>query len=423
MDGFVSEIENEKSKILIELVSGSAEERIRKLVRAGLADALTWLKPIRALSTGQRYRAELALMLEKAEAETYLGSSVRSGSDVCIFLDEFGSSLDEVTRKSIAFSIKRWHDDHPGVAIVIATCDHTVERDLQPDVVITMRGLRAPKIRERGENLSSKIENQESKMAFSLTDRLEIHDGRRSDYLIFAPLHYREGRLGFVYKVFLLRDRDQDVGIAVFAYPCIEHSLRTKLLPAHAKSDAKTKALWLNQNLRTLSRFVIDEPYRATGASSWFLKRCLARMPGMWIECQTAMGRFTGFLERSGFTRHGCVAPDKHARKVLEALYPGEDEASLRGRCFRSSQVASDLMARTEDSRVVRATKKFAQRWSERSSANRRAFESVQNADAAAFVRSHAETLARLVALRFLTHAEYFLRASPDSKFSSECGS
>jgi GNAT superfamily N-acetyltransferase len=107
-----------------------ADENVasRALIGAGLGSVPDWVKPYRILSTGQRFRADLARMLAAAEA----------GQDVCI--DEYSSTIDRTVARAASVSVARFLRKLPtgNSRFVVATCHRDVLEWLTPDWVIDL---------------------------------------------------------------------------------------------------------------------------------------------------------------------------------------------------------------------------------------------------------------------------------------------
>lgn len=110
------------------------EETLALLSLAGLADAFVMLRTPGELSEGQRYRLRLA------QAAHAVLSAPEDGRLAVILADEFGSTLDRITAKTIARNVRRWvkRDGSATRAIcfIAATTHDDLLEALEPDVVI-----------------------------------------------------------------------------------------------------------------------------------------------------------------------------------------------------------------------------------------------------------------------------------------------
>lgn len=90
-----------------------------RLAAVGLNDVPTWCRPYSAMSTGQRFRVELARVL-------------RHGAVV----DEYTSVVSRPVAMSASRALRRYVDKTKLTNLVLATCHHDVESWLVPDWVI-----------------------------------------------------------------------------------------------------------------------------------------------------------------------------------------------------------------------------------------------------------------------------------------------
>jgi hypothetical protein len=121
---------------------------------AGLGDAFVMLRCPCQLSDGQRYRLRLAQTIALAEhgegepagnadagAAAVTGQAPLPGAGVgaIVIADEFGATLDRLTAKNIARSMRRW-THRTGHTLVCATTHDDLLEALDPDVLV-YRGL------------------------------------------------------------------------------------------------------------------------------------------------------------------------------------------------------------------------------------------------------------------------------------------
>lgn len=94
------------------------------LSRVGFSSPPAWLQPYQTLSTGQRFRADMAHLLSQDH-------------DGPVIIDEFTSVVDRTVAKSISHAVQKYarRDDQP---IVLVTCHYDVQPWLEPDWVIDM---------------------------------------------------------------------------------------------------------------------------------------------------------------------------------------------------------------------------------------------------------------------------------------------
>lgn len=99
----------------------------RWLSLAGLNDAAVMLRKPKQLSEGQRHRLRLAQAMATAEQSPATWS--------VLLIDEFGSTLDRITAKALARSIRRWVSQS-NVCLVCATTHDDLLESLAPDVLV-----------------------------------------------------------------------------------------------------------------------------------------------------------------------------------------------------------------------------------------------------------------------------------------------
>jgi uncharacterized protein len=114
---------------IVDAVGATLERAHGFLARVGLADAFALLRRPAELSDGQRYRFEMARLIERAEALAAAGCSA------ALIVDEFGALLDRATANTIARNLRKWIDSTNHLLICATTHDDLLE-SLQPDVLI-----------------------------------------------------------------------------------------------------------------------------------------------------------------------------------------------------------------------------------------------------------------------------------------------
>lgn len=106
------------------------EWALRRLV--GLNSVPAWTQPFSTLSTGERFRANLARRLQLAAKAAANGVS----SHARLILDDFGAHLDFATAKCCASSLSHCLRQHPEIQALIATSFSVLAMWLQPSTVL-----------------------------------------------------------------------------------------------------------------------------------------------------------------------------------------------------------------------------------------------------------------------------------------------
>jgi ABC-type lipoprotein export system ATPase subunit/GNAT superfamily N-acetyltransferase len=97
----------------------NAKEAEEKLFAVGLTSIPTWLKPYQVLSTGEKFRVDLAINLQDNKV-----------------IDEYTSVVDRNIAKAASKSLQKYVQTNNLKNIVIATCHKDVIPYLQPDWII-----------------------------------------------------------------------------------------------------------------------------------------------------------------------------------------------------------------------------------------------------------------------------------------------
>ena len=96
----------------------SADKAQEKLSAVGFNTVPSWMRPYHVLSTGEKFRADLAMRLENNAV-----------------IDEFTSVVDRNVAKSCSYALRRYVDKSNLQNIILATCHYDIIEWLQPDWV------------------------------------------------------------------------------------------------------------------------------------------------------------------------------------------------------------------------------------------------------------------------------------------------
>jgi ABC-type lipoprotein export system ATPase subunit/GNAT superfamily N-acetyltransferase len=96
----------------------SSEMAQEKLNAVGFNTVPSWMRPYHVLSTGEKFRADLAMRLENNAV-----------------IDEFTSVVDRNVAKSCSYALRRYVDKSKLQNIILATCHYDIIEWLQPDWV------------------------------------------------------------------------------------------------------------------------------------------------------------------------------------------------------------------------------------------------------------------------------------------------
>ena len=165
------------------------DDATARFAAVGLNSVPTWTKPYNVLSTGERFRADLARML-------------RPGA----VIDEFTSVVDRNVAMSASAAMKRWVDTTGTRRIVVATCHRDVLPWLQPDWVIDL-DIKSWSLYPRG-----CLQRPDVVVA--------VHAATTKTWDVFAPHHYLADTLNGAAQCYLATIDDAMFGFtAVLPFP------------------------------------------------------------------------------------------------------------------------------------------------------------------------------------------------------------
>lgn len=239
------------------LTSPMNPEGFGLLASAGLAEAALLVRPVRALSVGERFRLATARCLAHA---------IKGSPNALVLIDEFTSGLDRVTARGVSVALARFAR-RTGVRLLCVTGMDDVALSLKPAVIATIDG--AGRVR---------VDAPESAWA---DPEWLIAPGTRADLDALAHLHYQAGPPATIAGVWTARDsacpRAGVVGVLVASYPTLHGAWRRAAWP-EMPTGREASAAWLNREVRCLSRLIVDRRYRGCGVGS-ALVRAYVRAP------------------------------------------------------------------------------------------------------------------------------------------------
>jgi len=166
----------------------SPEQAIDKLTAVGLNTIPSWAKPYGLLSTGERFRADLARQL-KSEAA----------------IDEFTSVVDRNVAKAMCVSVRKYVDKKNLKRIIFATCHYDILDWLEPDWVFDTLN---------GEFYNGRYLHRRPEV------KIDIREGSWKHWEIFKKFHYLDHSLNKAARCYLAFWNDNLVGFcAVLAMP------------------------------------------------------------------------------------------------------------------------------------------------------------------------------------------------------------
>jgi ABC-type ATPase with predicted acetyltransferase domain len=141
---------------------------------------------------------------------------------------------------------------------------------------------------------------------FSLLERMIVERGDASDWNLLHDLHYKAENLPIGPRFWKLTLDGETIGVLVTANPKgllkERHLAFPNIKPGSDNKHINTQRyVWINQNIRVISRFVVDTMYRGIGAG-YRTMNLVSRMEGnTFMEIQSSMSKFNIFGQKAGF--------------------------------------------------------------------------------------------------------------------------
>lgn len=165
----------------------STDDAIARLSAVGLNSIPSWLRPYHVLSTGEKFRADIAI-------------SLRSGAT----FDEFTSVVDRNVAKACSYAMRRYIDKQQLSNIIVASCHYDILEWLQPDWVY--------------DTATQRLVVGRSKRRPSI--ELEVVPCTIGAWPIFRPHHYLSGSINLGAHCWLAVWHGNPVGFAsAIAFP------------------------------------------------------------------------------------------------------------------------------------------------------------------------------------------------------------
>lgn len=298
----VDRIELDVRSALIDCVApeSTLEDAGSLLTACGLGEPALWLRSAEALSEGQRFRARLA---------RGIALHARSAASAPLICDEFCSSLHTRAALGVSYNLRKL-TDRLGLRVVVATSREEVLADLRPDTLVRV---------EATGRASITGSPRRRRTPFSMLRSLIIEQGFKRDYDPFAEQHYRRAdELGFVDKLFVLRERRsrETLGVVVYAHGPLELGLRNQATEKRFVRNPQA----LNRQLRILRRLVIHPDVRGCGLGRHLVRKTMPLVGTPYIECLAGLGLFTTVFVNAGMTPIGQCRPSPRTTQALAAL-------------------------------------------------------------------------------------------------------
>lgn len=156
---------------------------------------------------------------------------------------------------------------------------------------------------------------------FAPLNDMYVERGTRDDWDILHELHYKAENTPAGSRYWRCVLEGETIGVLVSSSPKLLLKERHVALPwikpgRDTKISNTYRAKLINQNIRVISRFVVDTMYRGIGVGYRF-QNIATRMEGIrWMEIQSSMSKYNLFAQRAGFR---FVKP-MNSNKYVEGL-------------------------------------------------------------------------------------------------------
>lgn len=266
------------------------------LTACGLGEPRLWIRRGSELSDGEKARAALALAI---------GTALARDERPAILCDELFGLLHPRLGSAVAINLRKLVS-RLRLTLVIATTQAPLVSLLRPDVLLRL-GEGEPRVEIAPRPVPRPFRGA------------TIEPGTLRDYAAFGTMHYRQAdHLGFVDRVFVLRERPGGaaLGVVVYGMPPIELALRNAVTEGRFVRNPRR----LNRELRTLRRLIIHPDVRGCGLGHYLVRNTLRRADVRFVESLAAMGAVNPVLERAGLVRVGPVAVPRGRLALIERM-------------------------------------------------------------------------------------------------------
>ncbi len=154
----------------------------------------------------------------------------------------------------------------------------------------------------------------------SVCRKLRIVPGCLDDYKQLAHYHYRDSRLGPYAAIFAMRFKDETIGVIVYTMPSPGLELRNVATDnLFAGFDKRTQLALINNNIRRISRVIIEPRFRSLGLASRLVRETMPQMNVRIVEAMAVMGLVNPFFEKAGMKAYKAKMPARCVQ-LAEAL-------------------------------------------------------------------------------------------------------
>jgi len=287
-----------KDKPAVDLLGKDTADAMRLLSCVGLAELRCFIRRPSELSEGQRARLRLALALARA---------TKPGPGA-ILIDEFGSSLDDLTSRNLALLVRRLVSKNTHTRFVIASNRSFMGPMLAPDLHLSI-------------DLLGRVSACESAPA-PISGLFRFEPGTRDDLGALIPFHYRSGLPATLERVLRAVDKETGTlaGVLAISRPTLNGAWRAHAWPGRFDGPDKILAAKrINRDLRTISRVIVDPRFRGLGVAPALVRSYLREPATPCTEAIASMGGVCPFFASAGMAEFR-VPPSARDARLMDAL-------------------------------------------------------------------------------------------------------
>ena len=230
---------------------------------------------------------------------------------VTIIADEFASRLDRLTAVCLARTLRTWLDrEHARgrrLRVALATTRDDLASALRPETTASVRSGGAVDV-DPSPAVSAPAEP---------AAHITIEPGLMTDYHRLSHLHYRAGPPARPARILVARVTGfaEPVGVLTVSMPPLNGPWRELAWPGRYRSGSKTAdARRLNDEVRIISRVIVDARCRGIGVARSLVATYLAAALTPATEALSAMGRVSPFFVRAGMAPYPVPVSRRDAR-------------------------------------------------------------------------------------------------------------
>jgi len=286
---YLSEESPREDERVVESLGASISDAMSLLSTVGLSEAFIMLAEYKHLSDGQRYRYRLAKLFARR-------------TDI-IFIDEFCATLDREMAKVISYNLQR-HLRKTGQTAFVASTHKDVVEDLDPDILVL-------KLFGDSVNLCYADPARQPRQ-FSLTSHMHIESCISKDVKELLKFHYLSSEAAACARVFRMTLNGELVGCIIYnTISSLDSGIRAKFFPEYRDIKNLEGTQIVNDEVRRISRVVINPKYRGVGLAEKLVRDTLPLAGAKLVETVAAMAKYNPFFERAGMRLLGILNINK----------------------------------------------------------------------------------------------------------------